>query len=308
MSRHTINIGPFGMGTPGLFLHRQKRNFYYLIGPEVYDASTLNVTDSPNALQLQQNSIEIPEFPVDPQGSELIALLYTNPLGQSSTLIIFQEIPPSPNLNVRTFVKVLQRVLEWVPTRSPIEPVRNMWILKVPKPWSGEGPYPEEQINGRYPTLPLVPIDSEVLGVIHQAGDRGIMNQNLATVEQEMSRRTMRGFELSRTWKLTTYTSPSPRISGPPPISTGTTPQVSGEFTLFEESFRTLLSQLYGIPVTLPKFLIINGLRMNFIPFQDAANMLSQNQIERYIIDPLIQPWAGAPPARGTPPDRKIKS
>lgn len=36
----------------------------------------------------------------------------------------------------------------------------------------------------------------------------------------------------------------------------------------------------------MPEFLMIDGLRINFISFQEV----SQNQIERYI----VQPWAGA--------------
>lgn len=35
--------------------------------------------------------------------------------------------------------------------------------------------------------------------------------------------------------------------------------------------------------------IIINGLQVNFIPFEEMAQMLSQNKIERYIIDPTLQ-------------------
>ena len=61
--------------------------------------------------------------------------------------------------------------------------------------------------------------------------------------------------------------------------------------TLSHESYETLTKQLYGIPVQLPEFLIINGLRTNFISFPEVPNL----QIERFIIDPLLQPWAGPP-------------
>ena len=60
---------------------------------------------------------------------------------------------------------------------------------------------------------------------------------------------------------------------------------------LQEQSYITLLSQLYGLPVTLPEFLIVNDLKLQFIPF----SQLSKIQIERYIIEPLLQPWAGPP-------------
>lgn len=64
---------------------------------------------------------------------------------------------------------------------------------------------------------------------------------------------------------------------------------------LFQESYETLLNQLYGIPVQFPKFLIINGIKTSFISFQEIATMLQNNQIYRYIIDPLLQPWTESP-------------
>lgn len=83
--------------------------------------------------------------------------------------------------------------------------------------------------------------------------------------------------------------------------SPGTTPRVTENIvpqtsdTLFRESYETLIKQLYGLAVQLPEFLIINGIRANFVPFQVIGTMLQNNQIERYIIDPLLQPWAGSP-------------
>ena len=70
---------------------------------------------------------------------------------------------------------------------------------------------------------------------------------------------------------------------------------LSTENSLLKESYETLIKQLYGIPVQLPQFLIINGLRVEFISFQRITEMLSQGQIERYILDPLLQPWADPP-------------
>jgi len=60
-----------------------------------------------------------------------------------------------------------------------------------------------------------------------------------------------------------------------------------------EKSYITLLSQLYGLPVEVPKFLILNDLKVDLIPFEKAAEMLSKNQIERFILEPILQPWAG---------------
>ena len=60
---------------------------------------------------------------------------------------------------------------------------------------------------------------------------------------------------------------------------------------LAQQSYETLVKQLYGLPVTLPESLIVNGLRLEFIPF----SQLNSIQIDRYIIEPLLQPWAGPP-------------
>ena len=67
------------------------------------------------------------------------------------------------------------------------------------------------------------------------------------------------------------------------------------EDELQKQSYETLVKQLYNLPDTntLPEFLIINGLRVSFISFEEITQMLNQNQIERYIIESLLQPWAG---------------
>ena len=79
----------------------------------------------------------------------------------------------------------------------------------------------------------------------------------------------------------------SPTIANP--ISNLQSQEVLSD--LFQQSYETLLKKLYGIPVVLPDFLILNGLRVSFIPFQQVSSI----QIERYIIDPMLQPWAGVP-------------
>jgi hypothetical protein len=76
------------------------------------------------------------------------------------------------------------------------------------------------------------------------------------------------------------------------------TSSTQNENSIINESFETLMKSLYGISVEIPQFLIINGLRVNFISFNQSVDMLSRKQIERFIINPLLQPWAGAP---GTP-------
>lgn len=68
---------------------------------------------------------------------------------------------------------------------------------------------------------------------------------------------------------------------------------ISIDNTLFQQSYTALVSGLYGLEVKLPQYLIINNLKINFISFQQITDMLNQNQIEKYIIDPSLQVWAG---------------
>ena len=45
------------------------------------------------------------------------------------------------------------------------------------------------------------------------------------------------------------------------------------ENKLFQESYETLLKQLYNLPITIPEFLILNGLKVNFIPFSEVGTI-----------------------------------
>ena len=96
----------------------------------------------------------------------------------------------------------------------------------------------------------------------------------------------------------------SPRIRSAPQssqreplIQSSSPPQLprisSYELTdaLSQQSYETLVKQLYDIPVVLPEFLIVNDLKLGFIPF----SQLSTININNYIIEPLLQPWAGPP-------------
>ena len=78
-------------------------------------------------------------------------------------------------------------------------------------------------------------------------------------------------------------------LQGPTPAENKVQPQSYED--LYQLSYETLTKQLYGLPVIIPEFLILNGLKVNFIPF----SQLSTIQIQRYIIEPLLQPWAGPP-------------
>jgi RNA recognition motif-containing protein len=63
----------------------------------------------------------------------------------------------------------------------------------------------------------------------------------------------------------------------------------SDSINLMIKSYETYMRQVYNLPVPLPEFLILNGLKVPFIPFSEIKNI----QIDRYVIDPILQPWAG---------------
>ena len=69
--------------------------------------------------------------------------------------------------------------------------------------------------------------------------------------------------------------------------------QISTVDSLEQQAGKVLVKQLYGQPIEIPEFLVINGLRVSFVSFQDISNMLSQSQIERFTVEPLLQAWVG---------------
>ena len=91
-----------------------------------------------------------------------------------------------------------------------------------------------------------------------------------------------------------------PRSPAGPPIPSITPQSPRREIPPPQESpvLEALIARLYGLPVTPPQALIVNGLPVPLIPFQEAVQMLQRNEVERYTIDPLNQVWAGPP---GTP-------
>jgi hypothetical protein len=77
---------------------------------------------------------------------------------------------------------------------------------------------------------------------------------------------------------------------GNPPVRVPLPPN-----TLVQQSYETLMKQLYSIPVQLPVSISVDGLPANFIDINQAGQLLATGQIEKYTINPLLQPWAGHP-------------
>lgn len=96
------------------------------------------------------------------------------------------------------------------------------------------------------------------------------------------------------------YLTPSPFSSLPPYPASSIVPQPERATSppLTQRSFEAYLQQVYGIPLELPDRLPIPGLgRLHgeFISFERATELLTNNRITNYTVDPLLQPWAGPP-------------
>lgn len=107
--------------------------------------------------------------------------------------------------------------------------------------------------------------------------------------------------ESSRNEYMSTLTSMSEKISQVLQLQREQQQARQEQMDQFQQDMLMARAEAYnrgGPPFEFPDHLIINGLRVDFVPFQQIANKLSQNQIERYIIEPSLQSLAGRP---GTP-------
>jgi hypothetical protein len=137
-------------------------------------------------------------------------------------------------------------------------------------------------------TRPLTGPESNILGFLQR---RNLENSPLQSPRLRVIDRGFNSPDISPSPPTTNIGSlhqPNFRNLSPQRSSLPTTPN---EPDLNQMSYETLLKQLYGLPVQLPEFLIQNGLRITFIPFEQIPTI----QIERYIFDAILQPWAGPP-------------
>jgi hypothetical protein len=66
---------------------------------------------------------------------------------------------------------------------------------------------------------------------------------------------------------------------------------LSSKYEALLLSHQALIKQVYSLPVETPEFLILNGLKVKFIPFSEVNSI----QIERWLIDPMLQVWSDLP-------------
>lgn len=84
----------------------------------------------------------------------------------------------------------------------------------------------------------------------------------------------------------------SPPRSPPEPVPRTLVDQ---NFENLKNSYETLLRRLYGLPVELPSSLLVGNVSASVISFDQATVMLSSGKIARFLVDPMLQPWAGPP-------------
>ncbi len=199
-------------------------------------------------------------FNIDPNGSKPIAVEFIN--NGFITIAIYQEI----NNNI----------VQLTPEAGRYNEVGSVEILKVPLPGA-------EPINDNLPELNLRDPSEEFIielrDYIISHASRSPSLSPLRSAPQSPQR--------SPPW-LPPLSPQSPQAS--PQRSSFQSVDLS-QYELLKLSHEALVNQLYGLEVQLPEYLIINGLRVNFIPFEQ----LSLISFQRWIIDPMIQPWAGQP-------------
>jgi hypothetical protein len=240
--------------------------YYYLISNIYYDATNLSPTTVSN------NLIRFPIFEVFYEGSKPYILFFTNSENQGYPMI-YQALSFQG-----------QRLIELTP-RPPSNYNRLVYITEIELAMITPGGVFRYTVYSNHAFLFLLQrfigmegndIFDRILQIQPSLEDLG--QSHISSSEQNVS-----------------LASPT---NQPPSIIQNETQMQS----LLRQSYETLIKQLYSIPVELPPFLIINGIRSNFIPFQEVAEMLQTNQIERYTIDPILQPWAGVPPVSGVFP------
>lgn len=89
----------------------------------------------------------------------------------------------------------------------------------------------------------------------------------------------------------------SPNLSPvrPEPHQLIETSSMNTDIRNLKNSYETLISQLYSIPVDLPETLFVGFVPAKVISFEQGIQKLTNGEIERFLIDPMLQPWAGPP-------------
>jgi hypothetical protein len=284
--------------------------FDYIINDRIYGATNLmryNPADT-NVQEIMEDGDLVPPFAINLQGSKILAIYSEN------WYMLYQ--------------KQNNEFVELTPRQGQFN-FDQYEILKVPLP-NGE-----VDENGVFQMLPLTPIDESTLNILENEIENvssydqflAYLNRRINPIfsfDERVGRELQRNEgvltdtvfrggtpSLSRSPTPPRFHSPNFRSLSPqrglPPLSRSLTPDIiinphiirpqrnedvsRDEPDLHKMSYETLLKQLYNLPVQLPEFLIQNGLRITFISFEQIPKL----QIERYIFDTILQPWAGPP-------------
>lgn len=286
-----LYIGPgswYGLG--GLYSYPyssdegEHTGFFYIINGNRYDANDLASDESIG----QSNNRLLPGFTIDRNGSQLIAVATSGGeiLYQQQSNGQFIELTPRPNINNQELLNISVLVVP-LPNGTPSGiffpqlPLRDIsnhhLVIYRLERIIRESPLDENTFTRILGALnsnlersePPLSISSSIINSSSSSGV-GFSQMAMANALEQVNRS---GKQMAQ-------------------------PIIEPQETLFKESYETLVKQLYGIPVQLPDFLIINGLTVSIIRADRINSTLAGDQIERWIIDPLLQPWAGAP---GTP-------
>lgn len=252
------------------YLPNYSADFVYIINNIVYDATELN------ALAFDENEIQ------EILSSEVPILFHINLNGSNPIAVTFS----GDFENVMLYQQLNDQLIE-LTSRGEYGTITSAQILSVPSP----GAEPEDDT---FPALNLPNPDptiiNRIMGLENTQFPDGITEEvfdailNIIPIQQP-SVQTIQQRQLI-----------IPEI--PQSIqqvqSTQQRSEETPQYIILNNSYETLIKQLYGIPVEFPEYLIVNGLRVNFMAssrggdatsFQQIIQMLQNNQIERYILN-----------------------
>ena len=208
--------------------------FDYIINDHAYDG--YNLVQRSAAVDIDEILTDwdlVPPFNVDTHGSQILVL------NMGDIYMFYQQ-------------QYNGQFVELIPRQSNVEISSriNSNILKIPLP---NGQLVLETFA--FQELPLREIDELLMERIENEVD-GIIPNNFDQILALLNAPELpESARLSETLSQSRYIQPA---------------QVTqvNENTLMRESYETLIKQLYGLPVDLPQYLIINGSRVNFVPFE----------------------------------------
>jgi hypothetical protein len=259
-------------GFGGLYYNNNDGDFDYIIHSLVYNTDLVR-TDQYTVNEVLAWSL-VPSFEVDPRGSNILVI------ESDDRYMLYQQIDG-------LFVELL--------ARQPGFFIPNtIYMLLTPS-------NDRIEVDDQYSAIQLDEINESILNRLGQQLDE--LSHESLTYDQLLNilnypvRRSLNNaFDqlVDNTQQRSIY---QPSMIARQALGFNSSENITNDIfnqpenITFKESYEMLLKRLYNLSIILPEYLVINGLKVNFIPFSQVSTI----QIQKYIIDPLFQPWTSSP-------------